>query len=125
MAGGGTEAGPQQPHAVKLPQPLAVLNVALAPAHVVHVTGVDQQHFEAALLEDLVERDPVDPGRFHRYRLDPALRQPVRQPIKLGGEGAELAHRLRVAVGRDRHEVAVLSAIDPSRIGLDAFEQRD
>jgi hypothetical protein len=41
------------------------------------------------------------------------------------GEGAELAHRLRVAGGRDRYEMAVLSAVDPCRVGLDAFEQRD
>ena len=82
--GGGTEAGAQQSYAVELLQPLAVHNVALAPAHVVHVAGVDQHHLKAALLEDLVERDPVDPGRFHRHGLDPALRKPVGQLIKLG-----------------------------------------
>jgi hypothetical protein len=49
--GAGPEAGPQQPDAVKLPQPLAVLDVALAPGHVVHITGVDQHDLKAALLE--------------------------------------------------------------------------
>jgi hypothetical protein len=87
-----------------------------------YVAGVDQQHFEAALLEDLVERDPIDPSRLQRHSLHSALREPVRQPVKLGGEGAELTHRLGVPVGRDRHEMAVLSAIDSSRIGLDPFE---
>jgi hypothetical protein len=43
--------------------------------------------------------------------------------VKLGGEGAELAHRVQVAVGRDRHEVAFLAAVDSCRIGLEAFEQ--
>src|SRR5262249_40586996 len=37
---------------------------ALASAHVVHVTRIDQQYLEAALLQDLVERDP--PGRRWR-----------------------------------------------------------
>src|SRR5215472_5033888 len=119
---GGTEAGPQQSYAVKLPQPLAVQNVALAPAHVVDVAGVDQHYFETALLEDFVERDPVHPGRFHRHGLDSTVGEPIGQPLKVGREGAELAHRFSVAVGRDRHEVAILSAIDPNRIRLDAFE---
>jgi hypothetical protein len=35
--------------------------------------------------------------------------------VEKGHEGAA------VAVGRDRYEMAVLSAIDPRRIGLDAF----
>ena len=116
---------PATPHAVQLPQPLAVGNVAFAPTHVVHVTGVDQQHLEAALLEHLINRNPVDSSRFHRHGLDPALRKPVCQPLQVGGEGAKLAHRLRVAVRRDCHAVAVLSAVDPGRVGLNAFEQRD
>ena len=87
-----------------------------------HVTGVDQHDLKAALLEDLVERNPVDPSRLHRHGLHSALRQPVRQPVQVGSEGAELAHRLRVAVGRDRYEMAVLSAVDAGRIRLDAFQ---
>jgi len=50
------------------------------------------------------------------------LHQPVRQPVQIGGEGAELAHWLRVALRWYRHEMAVLSAVDASRVGLDAFE---
>ena len=50
--------------------------------------------------------------------------EPLRQPLKLGGEGAELVYRLRVTVGRDGHEMAVLTAVDPGCVGLDALEQR-
>src|SRR5580700_1433641 len=64
-----------------------------------YVPGVDQQHFEAALLADLVERDPIDPSRLQRHSLHSALREPVRQPVKLGGEGAEFTHRLGVRSG--------------------------
>jgi hypothetical protein len=91
----------------------------------VHVASIDQYHFEAALLEDLVEGNPVDPGRFHRHGLHPALRQPLCQALQIGGKGAELADRLGVAFGRHRYEMTLLSAIDAGGIGLDAFEQRD
>jgi len=108
---------------MELAQPLAVGNVALASPHVVHIAGIDQQYVETAVFQDLVERDPVDSGRFHGHGFDSTLQQPVRQPVQVGGEGAELAHRLRVALGRDRYEMAVLSAVNPGRVGLDAFEQ--
>ena len=72
-----------------------------------------------------IEGNPVDPGRFHRHGLHPALRQPLCQALQIGGEGAELADRLGVAFGRHRHEMTFLSAIDAGGIGLDAFEQRD
>jgi hypothetical protein len=38
---GGTQAGMEQAHTMQLLQPLAVLHVALAPAHVVHLVGID------------------------------------------------------------------------------------
>jgi hypothetical protein len=41
----------------------------------------------------------------------------------VSGKGAELAYRLGVAVGSDRHEVAALAAIDADGIELDAFQQ--
>jgi len=109
---------------VELLQPLAIGHIALAAAHIVHVAGVDQYHLEAARLEDLIDRNPIDPGRFHRHGLDLALRQPVGQAVKVSGEGAELTHWLGSALGRHRHEVALLSAVDTGRVGLDAFEQR-
>jgi hypothetical protein len=36
---------------MELAQPLAVLNITLAPTHVAQVMSIDQQHFEAALFE--------------------------------------------------------------------------
>src|SRR5579864_1290419 len=68
-------------------QPLAVLDVGLASAYVVHVAGVDQHYLDAVRLKDFVDRDPVDPGRFERHGLDPALHQPVGQALEVGGEG--------------------------------------
>jgi hypothetical protein len=52
------------------------------------------------------------------------LGQPVGQALKIGGEGAELAHRLGVAFDRHRHEVTALATVDAGSIELDALEQR-
>jgi len=70
------------------------------------VPGVDQQNLEAALLQDLEHRDPVDPGRLHGDRFDPTTGEPVRQPMKVIGESLERPDRFRVAIranGRDMH----------------------
>jgi hypothetical protein len=39
-------------------------------------------------------------------------------------EGAELTHRLGVALARECDEMALLSAVDAGHVGLDTFEQR-
>jgi hypothetical protein len=44
---------------------------------------------EPTLFQDLVDWDPIDPGRFHDDRLDPALFEPVGQPMQIVGEGIE------------------------------------
>jgi hypothetical protein len=45
--------------------------------------------------------------------------------MKVGGEGAELTHWLRIAAGWNGNKVAFLPAVDAGRIGLDAFQQRN
>src|SRR5216683_5743793 len=105
-------------------QPLAVFDVALAPAHVVHVVGIDQHHLQPALLEYFVNGDPVDPGRLHRHRLDATLHQPVGEVMEVGGEGAEFSYWLGVAVARYGHVVAGRSTVDACGVGLNALEQR-
>jgi hypothetical protein len=42
--------------------------------------------------------------------------------VQVGGKSAEIAYRLAVAVGWNGREMAVLSAVDPCRVGLNAFE---
>src|SRR5262249_57530697 len=58
------------------------------------VGGVGKNSLEAALLEDLVAGNPINPGGLHCHGLDSALDEPIGQPLKVGSEGAELAHRL-------------------------------
>ncbi len=60
--GGRPEGCVEQAHAVQVLQPLAVLHIALASGHVLDVAGVDEADLKAVVLQDLEERDPVDPG---------------------------------------------------------------
>jgi hypothetical protein len=47
---------------VELLDPLAIEDVRLAAGDVLDVAGVDEKDLEAALFEDIIDRDPVDAG---------------------------------------------------------------
>ena len=83
---------------MKTLQPLCVTDVGLAAGNVFGVPGIDQRHREPALFQDLVDRNPIDPGGFHDDRLDPALFEPVGQPMQIGGEGIERPDRFGIPV---------------------------
>jgi hypothetical protein len=59
---------------------------------------VDEVNLETACFQDLVNGNPVNAGRLHRYRPNPALREPVCQRVQIASEGGKTAHRLRVSV---------------------------
>jgi hypothetical protein len=46
---------------VKSLEPLRIADVGLAPRYVLRVPGVNHDYLEAALLQDLEDRDPIDP----------------------------------------------------------------
>src|ERR1700724_4384397 len=46
---------------MKLAQPRGIADIGLAPGHVLGVPRVDQNDLKSALLQDLVDRDPIDP----------------------------------------------------------------
>jgi hypothetical protein len=50
----GPERGIQQPEAVQLTQPLAILHISLASRHMTDMTGVDQIDFDAGCFQLLV-----------------------------------------------------------------------
>jgi hypothetical protein len=56
---GGRKLARSKPRECKVPEPLAVGDVRLASRHVLHVLCVDQVDFEAASLQDLIDRNPV------------------------------------------------------------------
>ena len=53
---GRRKAGPQQTHRMQVLNPLAIGNVALSTGNVFEVVCVDQEHLDAAGLQDLVYR---------------------------------------------------------------------
>jgi hypothetical protein len=116
------KAPPQQPHAVQFAQPLAIRHIALPPRDVFHVPGIDEVHLKPTRFEDLVDRDPVDPGRFHRDARHAAGREPVREPVEVGREGRERSHGHRIPIGRHGHEMFRGTTINARNMGVDAFQ---
>ena len=72
----------------------ARLDVGLAPGDRLHVLRIDQ-HDGAPLLQEVVDRIPIHPGRFHGEVVDLLLIQPTRQGQQLRRHGAEGARQLR------------------------------
>jgi hypothetical protein len=120
---GGSEAAAKQPDAVKLLDPLTVQDIALTSRNVLDVPRIDEHDLEAALFEDLEDRNPVHAGRFHRDRLDLAGPEPVGETMKIGGEGLERAHRFSIPFRRYGNIVSFGSAVDPCGIAIDPLEQ--
>ena len=79
-------------------EPLALLHITLASGHVLDVAGVDQADLKAAILEDLKQRYPLDPGGLHGHGGDATLLEPVGQFDEIFGERAIMPHRLFIAV---------------------------
>ena len=86
------------------------------------VTRVDQTDFYPPRLQNLKQRDPVDPGRFHGYGPNAASEQPGRQRQQVFGKRWEAAYRVRVPVRRYRDVDFRGSYIDPGCIRLDTFQ---
>jgi hypothetical protein len=74
----GPEATTKQTDAVQLLDPLAVQDVGLAPRDVLDVPGVDEHDLEAAILENLEDRDPVQASSQSASR--------CRSPVKVLNE---------------------------------------
>ncbi len=66
----GTQGTCQETIGVKLLQPLAIQNIAFASGHILHVSGIYQQHLETALLEKLEDGNPINSRRLHHHRLN-------------------------------------------------------
>ena len=66
------EAGPQQAVPQQVRRPLAIPHIGLAPGHLVHVLGIDQQQRET-VLQQIPERLPVDARALERHVGDALL----------------------------------------------------
>ena len=74
-----TKRASQHPEGVKFLQPLAIVDVSLAPRNVLGMAGLDQANLKAVFLQHLKKRNPVNSGRFHGDRLDLAPLEPFAQ----------------------------------------------
>jgi hypothetical protein len=113
------EAGTQQAVFVESLQPLCVADVGLPPRYVLRIPGVDHHHLKPSLFEDLEDRYPVNSGRFHDHRLDPATGEPVRQSMKVIGKGPERPNRFFVTIWADGRHVYCRPDIDRRRGRVD------
>jgi hypothetical protein len=82
------------------------------------VAGVDQQHGEAARLQQLEQGNPVDTGGFHRDGVDPAGFEPVSDGVEVDREAGKLAHRFIVSVRRHGHKVGRAADVDAGGVGV-------
>src|SRR5262249_6002838 len=82
------EAALQQAALQQLGDPLAILDIGLASGHAAEMLGINQQHRETSL-QEVEDRFPVDPGRFHGYLSHALGGQPIAQQLQLRSRRAE------------------------------------
>ena len=93
--------------------PLAVPAVRLgAPPQLVAVAGIDEEDFEPLGLEQFVQGDPVDAGRFQGDRGDLVLTQEGRNGFQASRVGRELPNQTGTGFGGE-------ADADPVRAGTD------
>jgi hypothetical protein len=114
----GPEGSTQQSHRVQELNPLAFMPVGAAAGNILHVPGIDDARPETSLVEDFVQWNPVNAGRFHRCGSDAAALQPIGEAVKIFGESAEAAHWLVIRIVVHRHENLSGADIDSGRAGL-------
>jgi hypothetical protein len=73
-------------------QPGGVVDVGLAPRHVLDVGGVGQRQLEFAIGEDMPNRLPINTGGLHDNVSHAVLGQPLRQRQQSLGCGLEGMH---------------------------------
>ena len=71
---------PEEADAVQVTDPLAVGDIGLPARHILEMARIDEEHLEAAGLQDLVDRNPVHPGGFHGHTGHATGRQPIGEP---------------------------------------------
>ena len=119
---GGAKTPAQQADAVEVAEPLAIGHVALAAGDVLHVPRIDEEDVQPPGLKDVVDRNPVDPGGFHRDAGDTAGDQPVGEAEQIARERFERLDRRRTLIRRHRDIMLRRSAIDPRDMRIDAVQ---
>ena len=120
------EAGADQAVGQQVRQPHRVVDVGLAPGHVLDVRGVGQHQLEVAF-EHVPHRLPVHAGGLHGDVLDAEGLQPVgqREQARGGrGEGAHFLQRRTVAGDAHARHHRLLVHVQPRATRVDDFHDR-
>src|SRR5262245_30153364 len=86
---------------------------------------VDEQHFEAARLEDLVDGDPVDSGRLHHDGVDPTFLEPGGQCVEVARERAERSDVRVTPILRDSYPMLAGADVEACRVRMTDFQPLD
>ncbi|MCY1383433.1 hypothetical protein D9M69_715580 [compost metagenome] len=92
--------------------PLRIVDVGLAPGHRAGIAGIGQDDLQPATLQNLVDRNPIHPGRLHRHRGDSEANQPGRHLFQVSRESLEGPHRFLGEVDRHRDHMEARTDID-------------
>ncbi|MCY1528338.1 hypothetical protein D9M68_634390 [compost metagenome] len=95
--------------------PLRVVDVGLAPRNGAGVARIGQHHVQTVTLENLVDRNPIHPGRLHRHRGDSQLDQPIGHALQVGGKRLEGLHRLFGEIDGHCHHMEARTDVDAGR----------
>ena len=119
---GRSEGASEKAIGHQLPDPLAVEHIAFATADLFGRPRVDEMDIEALAVEDFIERDPVDTGRFHGHGVDAAFAEPLCDGFEFIGEGAEVSDRLVIRFRVDGDVVSGLSDIDAGAVRINDLQ---
>jgi len=100
-------------------QPLRIIDVTLAARHRTGLPSIGNDDLNAAALQHLEHRHPVDAGGLHGHGLDAQRYEPVRHPLNIAGEGLERLHRLVAQLGRHANNVEPRADVDTGSTVMD------
>jgi hypothetical protein len=119
---GRAEGGSKQSVAVELLEPLAIEDIGLFARDVLHMAGINEADLDAGMLEDVIQRNPVDAGGFHGHTTDVTRTEPVGKLVQIPGERREGPDRFAVAIRRDGDVDFGRADINAGNIGVDSLE---
>lgn len=121
---GRPEARTEQPARVQPLKPLGIIDVALAAGDGTRFSGVRDDDFQPMLLQNLVDRNPVDARGFHRDRFNPYRYQPAGHSLNVASEGLEGLHRLVAQIGRNPNDMEPRPDVDARCAVMDDGQPR-
>ena len=112
----------QEAECMQLLKPLSVVPITLAPRDGLDMPRIDQIGCDACLFEQLVDRDPKDPGRLHGDCVDATGNEPNYKGVQISRKGLKHADWFGITIGWDCDDDFFAADIKSSGIGMDTGE---